>query len=193
MVPALTTAAGLVLVTMPALVCGFSACRKRPFGEIWPLLPSQIAATIYLCVATAKQPITWALSDLKWALQAIAGLLILFLRIAWILYPGIGGRSPDHLRNTSDDEENHWTTSAGRDIPAPALAAVRKNWKRQGSPSRVASVERTSSYHEGPNDVSLTSEGTSDSRPVDPRQSALDASETVPRMTVKAWATSLFS
>lgn len=193
MVPALTTAAGIVLVTMPALVCGFLACQRRPFAEIWPLLPSQTAATIYLSVSTAKQPLTWALSDLKWALQALAGLLILFFRIAWILYPGLGGRSPDHLRNSSDDEENHWTSSASRGTPSRALAAVGKNWKRQDSPGDFATPGRTVSYHDGPNDASLSSGGTSDSRPMDPRHSAFDASETVPRMTITAWATSLFS
>lgn len=192
MTPALPTAAGVVLVTMPALLCLFTALRRRPLAEILPLLPLQAAATIYLSVSTAKQPLTMGTSDLKWALQALTGLLIIFLRIALVIYPGMGSQSTD-LRNTSDDEENHWTCDTAGVVPAPALVARQKSWNRHDSVGHFTTAGRTAIYNHTSNVSSSSSGVASDPEPENGRQSALDASETVPQMSLAAWATSLFS
>lgn len=175
MTPALSVAQGVIFVTIPALVSIAMSIFVKPVANLLPLLLSQAAALIYLLVTTASQSSS---SDLKWALQAIVGFLSIILRV-FVLLLTQGCGKPD-VRNTSDDEEQHWCAH-DRD-------PQHKHWDYDRTSSfadRSRSTNRTGSFAD-------RSGSTVPSSPdIEARGLPLDASETVPRMSLSTWALAL--
>jgi hypothetical protein len=164
MAPALSLVQGLIFVTLPTLLSVVSFCTVRPAGVLLSPLVSQAAVTIYLFVSYASQPGgQFSSTDLKWALQALAGLSALVLRVVALLCSQ--GTSRPGLKNTSDDEEHHWRERAKHG----------SIW----SDDQTTSCDRSQTTVDTLLDVELGAPG-------------LDASETVPKMSIFAWAFSLW-